>query len=259
LGEATHGGNYFELDIREAARAFTGWGVEREDLSFKFRPAWHDDGPTTLLGRIGHFDGDAALDTLLEQPAAAHFVVSKLWREFVSPTPDEALIERIARRLKSSNYSIPKALNELLLTDAFWLDAKRGSLVKSPIDLVVGTVRQFNFGDTDALPLALKSAQLGQNLLVPPNAKGWPGQNDWINTATLLDRQPFTEQLFRGVELKAETKTPALEASYDGKKQTLPVAVAAPLVKPAQQTQAEFSGAVSAMGNSPQPLRLPGG
>jgi uncharacterized protein (DUF1800 family) len=186
-------------------------------------------------------------------------VVSKLWREFVSPTPNEALIERIARRFKPSNYSIPKALNELLLTDAFWLDAKRGSLVKSLIDLVVGTVLQFNFGDTDVLPLALKSAQLGQNLLVPPNAKGWPGQNDWINTATLLDRQRFTEQLFRGVEFKAETKTPALEASYDGKKQMLPVAVAAPLVKPAQQTQAEFSGAVSAMGNSPQPLRLPGG
>ena len=73
------------------------------------------------------------------------------------------------------------ALKALLLTDAFWLDANRGSLVKSPADLVVGTVRQFNFHTTDALPFALQSAQLGQNLLAPPNVKGWPGQNDWIN------------------------------------------------------------------------------
>lgn len=258
LGEATHGGNYSERDIREAARAFTGWSVEREDLSFKFRPAFHDDGAKTLLGRTGNFDGDAVLDILLEQPEAARFVVGKLWREFVSPTPDEAQVERIARRFKASDYSIPAALNELLLTDAFWLEANRGSLVKSPVDLVVGTVRQFNFSYTDTLPFALKSAQLGQNLLVPPNVKGWPGQNDWINATTLLERKRFTEQLFRAVELKGEAKTPALEMNPGGRLQMQPVATEAPMVRPVQQLRAEFAGGTTGAGGNQQALQLLG-
>ena len=242
LGEATHGGNYSERDIREAARAFTGWSVEREDLSFKFRPAFHDDGPKTLLGRTGNFDGDAVLDILLDQPAAARFVVGKLWREFVSPTPDEVQVERIAQRFKASDYSIATALNALLLTDTFWLDTNRGSLVKSPVDLVVGTVRQFNFSVTDALPFALKTAQLGQNLLVPPNVKGWPGQNDWINATTLLERKRFTEQLFRAVELKSAAKTLAVAMSPSGR---MPM-------------QAEFAGGAAGAGGNQQALRLLG-
>ena len=242
LGEATHGGNYSERDIREAARAFTGWSVEREDLRFKFRSAFHDDGPKTLLGRTGNFDGDAALDILLDQPGAARFVVNKLWREFVSPTLDEAQVDRIAKRFRASDYSIATAITDLLLTDAFWLDANRGNLVKSPVDLVVGTVRQFNFSYTDALPFALKSAQLGQNLLVPPNVKGLPGQNDWINATMLLERKRFTEQLFRAVELKGEARTPPLEMNPGGR----------------QQMQAEFAGGTAGAGGNQQALRLLG-
>ena len=210
LGEATHGGNYTEQDIKEAARAFTGWGIERDEQVFKFRPAFHDETVKTILGRTGNFNGDEALDILLDQPAAARFLVGKLWREFVSPMPDEAQVTRIAARFKAGDYSISGALNDLLMTEAFWAPANRGSLVKSPIDLVVGTVRQFNFSYTDALPFALKAAQLGQNLLVPPNVKGWPGQNDWINATTLLERKRFTEQLFRAVELKGESNTSPL-------------------------------------------------
>ena len=212
LGEASQGGQYTEQDIKEAARAFTGWSVERDDFSFKFRPAFHDAGSKTLLGRSGNFDGDAALDILLEQPAAARFIVGKLWKEFVSPLPneaneaDKAQLERIAQRFRQSGYDISTALRDLLLTETFWAESNRGSLIKSPVDLVVGTVRQFDFSYTDVMPFALKTAQLGQNLLVPPNVKGWPGQNDWINATTLLERKRFTEQLFRAVELKGESK-----------------------------------------------------
>lgn len=212
LGEASKGGQYTEQDIKEAARAFTGWSVERDDFSFKFRPAFHDAGSKTVLGRSGNFDGDAVLDIMLEQPAAARFIVGKLWKEFVSPLPneaneaDKAQLERIAQRFRQSGYDISTALRDLLLTDAFWAESNRGSLIKSPVDLVVGTVRQFDFSYTDVMPFALKTAQLGQNLLVPPNVKGWPGQNDWINATTLLERKRFTEQLFRAVELKGESK-----------------------------------------------------
>jgi uncharacterized protein (DUF1800 family) len=258
LGEATHGGQYTERDIREAARAFTGWSVDREDLTFRFRPAFHDDTPKTLLGRTGSFDGDAVLDILLEQPAAARFIVDKLWREFVSPTPDTAQVERIAQRFRASDYSIPVALNELLLTDAFWSEASRGSLVKSPVELVVGTVRQFNFSYTDALPFALKAAQLGQNLLVPPNVKGWPGQNDWINATTLLERKRFTEQLFRAVELKGESKSPALEMNPGGRMQMMGATGETAMARPAQQMRAEFAGGAGGAGGNQQAIRLLG-
>ena len=93
---------------------------------------------------------------------------------------------------------------DLLTTDAFWAEGNRGSLIKSPVDLVVGTVRQFAFSYSDVMPFVLKTAQLGQNLLMPPNVKGWPGYTDWINATTLLERKRFTEQLFRSVELRAD-------------------------------------------------------
>jgi uncharacterized protein (DUF1800 family) len=217
LGEASQGGGYSEQDIKEAARAFTGWSVERDDFSYKFRPNIHDAGAKTVLGKTGNFTGEQVIDVLLEQPQAAKFIVGKLWLEFVSPKPDAKEVERIAKRFQASGYDTSAALRELLLTDAFWAAANRGSLIKSPVDLVVGTVRQFDFNYTDALPFALKSAQLGQNLLMPPNVKGWPGHTDWINTTTLLERKRFTEQLFRAVELKSESKMAPIEMGPGGR------------------------------------------
>ena len=241
LGEFSKGGLYSEQDIKEAARAFTGWSVERSDFSFKFRPAFHDAGSKTLLGHTGHFDGDAALDIMLEQPAAARFVVAKLWREFVSPVPDEVQVERIAQRFRASGYDISTAMRGLLLTDAFWADSNRGSLVKSPVDLVVGTVRQFHFSYSDVTPFALKAAQLGQNLLMPPNVKGWPGQNDWINATTLLERKRFTEQLFRAVELKGESAPRPMQTMLS-----------------MQPTQVEVAGGPGGRGGNQQVLKLLG-
>ncbi len=209
LGGTSLGGRYTEADIKEAARAFTGWSVEPGEFSFRYRPAFHDGGDKTILGRSGDFDGDAALDILLDQPAAATFIVGKLWKEFVSPTPDAGAVEQIARHLRASDYDIAAALAELLLGDAFWAEGNRGTLVKSPVDLVVGTLRQFDFSYSDATPFVLETAQLGQNLLAPPSVLGWPGQNDWINATTLLARRRFTERLLRPVDPKAAAARPA--------------------------------------------------
>ena len=258
LGEASKGGQYTEQDIKEAARAFTGWSIERDDFSFKFRPAFHDTGSKTVLGRSGNFDGDAVLDIMLEQPAAARFIVGKLWKEFVSPLSneaheaDDAQLERIAQRFRQSGYDISTALRDLLLTDAFWAESNRGSLIKSPVDLVVGTVRQFDFSYTDVMPFALKTAQLGQNLLVPPNVKGWPGQNDWINATTLLERKRFTEQLFRAVELKGESRTTPIAMGPGGRMADEPA------LQPMQQMRAEFAAGQAGRGNNQQALRLLG-
>lgn len=214
LGEATQGGGYNEQDIKEVARAFTGWSVDRDNFSYKFRAPAHDIFSKTVLGKVGNFNGDDVLNIMLEQAACGEFIVGKLWKEFVSPTPttaDMAEIKRIAKRFANSGYAIDAVLADLFTTNAFWADSNRGSLIKSPIDLVVGTVRQFGFSYNDVLPFVLKTGQLGQNLLMPPNVKGWPGHTDWINATTLLERKSFTQQLFRSTEPVAnQTMNPAM-------------------------------------------------
>ena len=145
LGE----GHYGERDIKEAARAFTGWSIDRESGDFLWRPLAHDDGAKTILGRTGDFRGEDVIAILLEQPATAEFVVAKLWREFVSPQPDAAEVRRIAAVFRGSGYQVRAALREILLGAAFWAPENRGVLVKSPVDLVVGTLRQFDVGMAD--------------------------------------------------------------------------------------------------------------
>lgn len=217
LGEATQGGGYNEQDVREVARAFTGWSIDRDDFSFRMRPAFHDGGAKTVFGRSGDFDGDAVIDVIVEQPAAARFVTAKLWREFVSPAADGPEFEAIAAHFRASGYDIATVLTDLLLSDAFWAEANRGSLVKSPVELVVGAVRQFGINPPDTTPLVRKSAQLGQNLLVPPNVKGWPGYTAWIDASRLLERKRFAEQLFRAVEAVPQQQwIDAFLAGYGG-------------------------------------------
>jgi uncharacterized protein (DUF1800 family) len=201
LGESSQSaqgfGGYGEQDVREAARAFTGWSIDRDDFSFRFRPAVHDGGIKTVFGQSGDFDGDAVLDAILRQPAAARFVTAKLWKEFVSPQPDANEVERIAAVFRADGWNIAALVRELLLTDAFWAAENRGSLVKSPVELVVGAVRQLQVPLEDATPLVRKAAQLGQNLLMPPNVKGWPGYTAWIDATTMLERKRFAEQVMR--------------------------------------------------------------
>jgi uncharacterized protein (DUF1800 family) len=160
----------------------------------------HDDGIKTILGRSGNLDGDAVLDILLAQPPTAEFVVAKLWREFVSPTPDPSEVKRIARMFRDNRYNVKVALRALLTSDAFYAAQNRAALIKSPVDLIVGTLRQFQFETGDVTPLILASRQLGQDLFAPPNVKGWPGGEAWINSATLLQRKQLLERLFRAQE-----------------------------------------------------------
>ena len=193
LGE----GHYTEQDVKEAARAFTGWSVDIDTGEFLFRAPQHDGGPKTVLGRSGNLTGDDVLRILLAHPRTAEHVVEKLWREFVSPSPDPEEVKRIARRFRDSRYDIQVVLRALLTSNAFYAAHNRATLVKSPVDLVVGTLRQFRFKTGEMLPFALTVAQLGQNLFAPPNVKGWPGGEAWINSTTLLARKQLLERLFR--------------------------------------------------------------
>jgi uncharacterized protein (DUF1800 family) len=196
LGE----GHYTEQDVKEAARAFTGWSLDRESGEYLFRPGVHDRDTKTVLGKSGLFDGDAVLDILLAQPSAAEYVTAKLWSEFVSPDPDPREVKRIAQAFRGSNYDIKTAMRALLLCDAFWARENRGTLVKSPVEFVVGTLRQLEVQPQSGLPFAILSAGMGQNLYSPPNVKGWPGGNVWIDTNTLLARKQFVDRLARADE-----------------------------------------------------------
>jgi uncharacterized protein (DUF1800 family) len=197
LGE----GRYTEQDIKEAARAFTGWSIDLDTGEYLYRPFFHDDGEKTVFGRRGNFDGDAVLDLILARQETAEFIVAKLWREFVSPTPDPKEVARIARQFRENRYNVKVALRSLLVSDAFYAPENRAVLVKSPVELVVGTLRQFRFETGDAVPFALATRQLGQDLFGPPNVKGWPGGDAWINSTSLLARKQFLERLFRAQEM----------------------------------------------------------
>ncbi len=197
LGE----GHYSERDIKEAARAFTGWSMEPTTGEFMFRRFQHDYGTKTVLGRSGDFDGDRVLDILLAQPQTAQFITTKLWREFVSPQPDPAEVKRLAAKFRDSGYDIKVALRALFTSQAFYAPANRGCLMKSPVDLTVGTLQLFDVQTGDLVPFALLTTGLGQNLFAPPNVRGWPGGEAWINASTLLMRKQFLERLFRSQEM----------------------------------------------------------
>ena len=193
LGE----GNYTEKDIKDVARAFTGWSVDRETGQFMFRKAIHDYNDKTIFGKTGNFEGDQVLDMILNRPETARFITDKLWREFVSPKPDEKEVKQLAAIFQASGYNIGKLMRLILSSDAFYTLDNRATLIKSPVEFVVGTLKTFDIETPNLRPFVLTAALLGQNVFAPPNVKGWPGGEAWINTATLLGRKQLLDRLFR--------------------------------------------------------------
>jgi len=196
-------GHYGEKDVKEAARAFTGWSVDPQTGAYRYRPFFHDAGEKVVLGHRGELGGDDVIDILLERPETARFIAAKLWREFVSPTPDPAEVERWAAVFRDSRYEVKPLLRAIFMSDAFWSPDHRATLVKAPVDVVVGTLRLLDIHPADLRPAAVACAALGQNLFAPPNVKGWPGGDAWIDSATLLGRRQFVERLFRGAQADA--------------------------------------------------------
>jgi uncharacterized protein (DUF1800 family) len=249
LGEASAGGGYTERDIKEAVRALTGFSIESDTGAFVLRPRIQDTGSKTILGKTGNFDADGLVDLLLAQPQTARYIVRKLWREFVSPTPKEAVVNLIAIDFAKSGYDILVALRSLLLGADFWASDNRGALIKSPIDLLVGAARQFQFAVSEPQQLLARSAQLGQNLLMPPNVKGWPGGAQWINATTLLERKRTTEQIFtQGIGMKYDSER--WLAAYGARPDSVPDSTAKDKIHAAMlaltPTQAVPAGTVGA-------------
>jgi uncharacterized protein (DUF1800 family) len=180
-------GNYTENDVKEAARAFTGWAFNPKG-EFVFRKFQHDDGSKTFLGKTGNFDGDDILNILLENPQTANYISKKLYRYFVNENVNEQNQQWLSRRFYSNNYNIAKLLEDLFTSDWFYDEKNIGNRIKSPVELLAGIRR--------LLPMQLENDQsqllfqraLGQVLFYPPNVAGWPGGKNWIDSSSLMLR-----------------------------------------------------------------------
>jgi uncharacterized protein (DUF1800 family) len=187
-------GNYTEEDVKESARAFTGWGFNLKG-EFVDRPFLHDTGIKTFLGKTGNFDGDDIIDILLEQKQTAKFITQKIYRFFVNDTPDPHKIELLSHRFFQSGYDIKKLLADIYTSDWFYNDKNIGTHIKSPVELLVG-IRRF-------IPMEMEKPEaqllferaLGQILFYPPNVAGWPGGKNWIDSSALMLRMRIPQIL----------------------------------------------------------------
>ncbi|MBF9238526.1 DUF1800 domain-containing protein [Hymenobacter sp. BT683] len=198
-------GNYTEQDVKEAARAFTGWGYDGEN-NFVFRERTHDAGPKTILGHTGAFTGEEVLQLLLQQPAAATFLVTKIYRFFVNEVPNDRHIAPLAAAFRHSGYDIADLMERLFLADWFYEPANVGTHIKSPVELLAGIRRTLGLQLENARPLLGYQKALGQTLFQPPNVAGWPGGRSWIDSSSLLLRLQLPAVLFRQAEFAVALK-----------------------------------------------------
>ena len=194
LGE----GHYSEDDITEAARALTGWRLNREVGEARFVERNHDTGDKTVFGQTGAFGSDDILALALAQERTAVHLVERFWLSFVADSwvdADRPEIERLAGVLRDNNYAMRPFLAELFVSDAFW--GARGQLVKSPVDLAVAAARMLGPGVLAPLRLDRGTTAMGQKLFDPPGVQGWPDGAVWLDSASLLLRWQLLEQVAR--------------------------------------------------------------
>ncbi len=180
-------GNYTEKDIREAARAFTGWGYDKEG-NFIQRKKQHDEGSKTFLGKTGNFTGDDVLNIILEQKATAEFITTKIFTFFVNEKPDLKIIKKLSENFYESGYDIKKLMTEIFSSTWFYDKKNIGNRIKSPTELLAGMMRMLPMEIQNPENITVYQKLLGQMLLYPPNVAGWPNGKSWIDSSTLMLR-----------------------------------------------------------------------
>ena len=215
-------GNYTEEDVFECARAFTGWTIaakipraplHRFNWRFEFRPEEHDYGRKTFLGRTGNFDGEDIIDIILEQPACPRFIARHLYNFFVADEPqvpawsvqqprDPEAVELMADTFVSSGYEIKPVLRTMFNSDSFKESMYRK--VKSPVDVVVGTLRltgDMQGPDPRLSAAGQEPAYMGQSLHDPPSVEGWHTGSEWINSGSVVKRINFVADRVSNTDL----------------------------------------------------------
>jgi uncharacterized protein (DUF1800 family) len=202
-------GNYTEQDIKEGAKALTGYTYEDDEFTYNRRQ--HDEGSKRILGSYGNLDGDDFVDAILKKPECAAYITRRLYHFFVADVPNEErggennlsqpqreALRQLASTLRNANYEIKPMLRRLFLSEHFYQPRFLNEQIKSPTQLVVGAVRSLNtpVRDLGLLTDALK--RMGQELFLPPSVKGWDGGRSWMNASTLFDRQNILTYLLTG-------------------------------------------------------------
>ncbi len=199
-------GNYTENDVKEAARAFTGWGANAKG-EFVFRKFQHDAGAKTIFGKKGNFTGEEVLDLLLERKETANFIAKKIYRFFVNETIDPSKTQWLADRFYKNDYNIGKLMEDIFTADWFYDEKNIGARIKSPIELLAGMQRMLPMKLENSESLLLVQRVLGQMLFYPPNVAGWPGGKSWIDSSTLMFRLRLPQLLNDNDELNVTGKT----------------------------------------------------
>ena len=193
-------GNYSEQDIKQSARAFTGWQTHPD--GFYFNAKEHDYGEKLFLGQSGDFNGDQIIDIIVQQQATARFLSKKLCKFFVADQPQQAILNDVANAYRPGGDNIRQMLWTLFMHDDFRRNAYHAK-IKSPVEFVVGSLKSLQVQKLDAdLPTLM--GRMGQALFDPPNVKGWDGGAAWVSTNTMMERFNFasrvTQQKFDAIE-----------------------------------------------------------
>jgi uncharacterized protein (DUF1800 family) len=212
LGE---GNGYTENDIRQAARAFTGWSVNMKG-EFEFKPKQHDDGEKEVFGKKGNFNGTDIINMLLQKPQTAQYICRKIYREFVNAEVDEERLDELAERFRATDYDIADLMRTIFTADWFYSEENIGCLIVSPVQLIVRLKKLCRLQLDDQQMLAMQNV-LGQTLFVPPNVAGWKGGRAWIHSSSLVQRMHLPKAMLNAGTARLH-KRPAFEEKDDGKK-----------------------------------------
>ncbi len=207
-------GNYMEQDVKEAARAFTGWGFDQEG-QFKFKMHQHDFGTKNFQGKTGDFSGDDILKIILEKKECASFITKKIYRYFVNEEADASLVKSLSEHFYQSGYNIKLLMKEIYTSDWFY-DAKNiGVKIKSPVELLAGMFRVVPAEFTDLQSALFIQRSLGQVLLNPPNVSGWPGARNWVDSSSLLFRMRLPQIIYydKEIDFSPKEETPEMGMS----------------------------------------------
>jgi len=199
-------GNYTEDDVKNAARAFTGWTVDKS-LAAIYKPALHDDGQKTFLGRSGSFGGEDVIDIIVQKPVHQRFICRKLLEFFVYSDPEPELIEGLAQTYALSGYDLAQTVGAILRSNVFFSTRAYRALPKSPIEFTIGLLRLMSVAEVPKDTIGWLQ-RMGQEPMAPPSVKGWDGGPTWINTATLLARFNYVNRLVKAAPPRPPSDAP---------------------------------------------------
>ncbi len=205
-------GHYSEHDIKEAARAFTGW-ANKLNGDFYVRVRQHDFGEKTFMGKTGNFDGDAIIDIILKQKQCARFICAKIYRYFINPEINTDRLEELTS-IFYKNYNIEELMRYVFNSDWFYQEENIGAKIKSPIELLVGMHQIIPFEFQKPKQLLYLQKLMGQILLNPPNVAGWKGDKNWIDSNTLMLRLKLPSILLNNAVINLQEKG-EFEDSFD--------------------------------------------